>query len=231
MGCEAQGRFPSDISAPLPGQTWRQCLKSEERAHRIAEQRERRRLFPKWLAEQGWEWFVTFTFRKRYGRHDTKLWHTEHDEARREERFYGKKPGKLMARKLLLRAINTLNRKLFGKRYATRGEGLTMVLAWEPHQDGTAHAHALARGIPELKREEWTFFRLNDFFWQRIGMSRWFPIESDDEKRARYVAKYVTKSGNEDEWEIIGPTQKNPTLFEPSPGTPKKRRAEKAVRE
>ena len=176
-------RSSSDNLSPLPGQTWRQRLESEERTHRNAEQRERRKSFPKWLAEQSWEWFVTFTFRKRYGRHDTKLWHTEYDETKRAERFNGKKPGKLLARKLLMRAINTLNPEAVRQAVHEARRGLTMVLAWELHQDGTVHVHALVKGISEHKREGWNYHRLNEFFWKRIGMSRWYPIESDDEKR------------------------------------------------
>ena len=87
------------------------------------------------------------------------------------------------------------------------------------------HVHALVKGMPYAKLEEWPWRKLNDFFWDRIGSSRWFPIKDDDEERAYYVAKYVTKAGNEDEWEIVGPTKQDPTLFESSPGTTLERRA------
>ena len=200
------GSSVGEGTAGLPGQTYRQREESRRRAHECEERWERHKTLPDWLAGLGWQWFVTFTFRHRHRWTDSKLWHTEHDPQKREERFKGRKPGKLLAGKLLRKALNGLNRSLFGKRYRKRGQGLTLFLAWEPHQDGTVHAHGLVRGFPEHQLPKWDHLKLNDFFWSRTGIARWFRIDEDQYQRARYVAKYVTKAGNEDEWEILGPT-------------------------
>ena len=109
---------------------------------------------------------------------------------------------------LFERAFHQLNRELFGKYYYKRGEGLLVFVAWEEHQDGTPHAHGLVKGFSPEQRAEWQFLRLNDFFFERLGIARWYPIDGDDFKRAKYVAKYCTKAGGEDNWNLLGPWQR-----------------------
>lgn len=171
---------------------WRKRDDWERRRRERVESALRRKIFPMWLAGCGWQWFVTFTFKPRPTKSGRKV-----------------RPGYEWAKKLLHRALNKMCVVLFGRRYRRRGHGITLLIAWELHQDGRPHAHALAMGVPNSL----TYQDLNGWFAERTGWAKWLPMRKG---AAEYVAKYVAKGGVEAEWEIYGPTRKLPKgpLFE-----------------
>lgn len=98
--------------------------------------------------------------------------------------------------------------KLFSRRDLNRGKGLTYVLATERQERGAIHIHALIGGDErlatmnknDLARDWWdqgvtTSFELTgDNQYHKTGIARVMGPKCDEAVR-RYVAKYVTKTG------------------------------------
>lgn len=170
----------------LPGLTWRERQRMIWRAREVSDRALRREAMVDWLSGIRWEWFATFTFAPRL----TRLGKTM-------------RPDEKWARKLLHAAINGLNRALFGKRFRRRGQGLLVILCWEPHRDGMPHAHALVRGCSTAV----TYGMLKEWFYRHVGIARWYPVKP---AAVKYVTKYCTKAGQDETWEILGPTAAPP---------------------
>ena len=170
----------------LPGLTWPQRDAIIWRARAVSDRALRRERMVGWLGGMPWEQFVTFTFRPRLTRNGRM-----------------KRPDLAWARRLLRAALNGLNRSLFGKRYGKHRRGLVMVLCWEPHKDGKPHAHALVRGCPASV----TYEMLNNWFYKRVGIARWHPVKPG---AIKYVTKYCMKEGQDEMWEVLGPTEVPP---------------------
>ena len=172
----------------LPGLTWREKEELLWRARAARERVERRQAMLDWLAGIPWQWFATFTFGPRPTRSGKLV-----------------RPHYSWANGLLHAALNRLNRSLFGRRWARRRQGLTVLLCWELHKDGMPHAHALVLGCPPEVDYRW----LKEWFRQELGFSRWYPVL----KKAgaiRYVTKYCLKEGQDERWEVLGPTESLP---------------------
>lgn len=193
----------------LPGQTWRQAERSHQAAFHKAAADELREELPAYFASLGLDWYATFTFGPRLTRTGRRT-----------------RPRGEWARKVLLGALNTLNRVLCGRRWKDHRTGIYGVLCWEAHADGHPHVHAMFGGLPTWMTvkllEDWfgKAFRVCDVSGlagcrrlecpfgvrheQRVGWADWHPITAADVKVARYISKYILKDSAADLWEFYG---------------------------
>jgi hypothetical protein len=109
--------------------------------------------------------------------------------------------------------VNEINRSLYGKRWAQRGQGIYWFLAWEYQKRGVLHFHALLGDTENL----------NDRARRLTWMDRWFELAGiarieDIKNRAaidRYVSKYVVKGGQIDSSETLKSFAQQQSLSNP----------------
>jgi len=124
-----------------------------------------------WLSAEKWDVFLTLT--------DPGLSHPEHMHKR--WRYLE----------------NNMNRKLYGKHFRRRGEGIETVVGLERQQRGSVHAHGLIR-LPDHDVSDPIQFSWR--YWQKFAtdLGGWarLDIPRSQGDVLAYVTKYVCKEGD-----------------------------------
>jgi hypothetical protein len=122
------------------------------------------------LARYEWQWFVTLTFAD-----------AVHPEA---------------ADKAFRLFVSSLNRSLYGPRWAKKGQGVYWIRATEFQKRGVLHYHALMADPKDLEvsasRMAW-----RNWWFERFGIAD-IQKPYDIAAASGYVAKYVAKEGELD---------------------------------
>ena len=90
--------------------------------------------------------------------------------------------------------MNSVNRRLYGRKFYKRGEGIEYVIALERQKRGSVHSHSLIRLSDHALSNEIVRY-MKDLTEQCSGWSR-VEIPRSQLDTVNYVCKYVTKDGD-----------------------------------
>lgn len=145
-------------------------------------QTEAHRAYSEWLSSEKWDCFLTLT--------DPGLSHPE--AMYKRTRYF----------------MNSVNRKLYGRNYYKRGQGIEHVIGLERQKRGSVHSHSLIR-LPDhdiKDRSQFSVIQWNEFAQELGGWAKLeMPRSSAD--TVDYVTKYVCKGGEIYLSETLNPSQ------------------------
>jgi hypothetical protein len=108
---------------------------------------------------------------------------------------------------------NEINRRLYGRQWHKRGDGIYWVLAWEYQRRGVLHFHALLGDVEDLNTRIWRLERMDR--WDELaGIARVEDIKGHAAVE-RYVSKYVVKGGQLDFSRSLTAFAHQPSLSNP----------------